>query len=208
MALAMQSGAHRHDNRTWLALSDAGRVDQHIQKCFHTRGSSCLPTCSSSATVTRRAGGPAGCTTWAVTLVRSEGTHMVKSKLKVWGALVAAVAATLVVMSSATAAASAPPVTTPISQIQTANAASPNAISIRFSVSHTGLFVHSATVTNISGPLATPTIINEGNHAVHVGSEIGAGKSYTVGFNRDVANGDTICGQVGNSPQLCIQLGG
>jgi hypothetical protein len=135
---------------------------------------------------------------------------MVKSKLKVPGALVTAVAATLVLMSSTTAAASALPVTpetTTITQIQMANPASPNAITISFTVSHTGQFVNSATVTNLSGPLATPTITNSGNDAVHVGAKIGEGGHYTVGFMRDVDSGDTICGFVGNSGK-CISLGG
>jgi len=105
--------------------------------------------------------------------------------------------------SAATASSPAQSAPTSTTQIQTATAASPNATSERFAVTRAGLFVQKATLTNVAGSAAKPTITNSGNGAVHVGSAIAAGQSFVVGFNRDVANGDVICGQLAGLPRLC-----
>ena len=73
-------------------------------------------------------------------------------------------------------------------------------------VNGSGLFVRSATVTNQSAPTGVGKILNVDAQVTHIGPRLSPGQSFTVAFNRDVMNGDLICGQVGNSSVPCVTV--
>ncbi|HEX5114635.1 MAG TPA: hypothetical protein VFW65_05505 [Pseudonocardiaceae bacterium] len=69
-----------------------------------------------------------------------------------------------------------------------------------------GLFVDTAEVMNTGAPAGRGRIINVDAGVTHTGPVLNPGQEYTVTFNRTVANGDQICGQVGNSVTPCATI--
>lgn len=88
----------------------------------------------------------------------------------------------------------------------TSTTSDPNSGGVSISVVHSGLFVDTATVSNLGVPAGTAKVINKGDGSTHTGPRIGNNESWTYTFNRDVKNGDVICGQVGNSVEPCVTI--
>jgi hypothetical protein len=76
-----------------------------------------------------------------------------------------------------------------------------------------GLYVQSATVTNVDEPIGYGWIENEGDGVKHRSPHRlppggGSASSWTYNFNRDVKNDDEICAWIGSVPSVkaCAQI--
>lgn len=107
-------------------------------------------------------------------------------------------AAATMVLGAGVASASTTSTAVPNSSV---NCAPPLAPRVCLDINGSGLFVQSATVVNVGESTGYGYIENLGDSKTHRSpTRLQQGQSWTYPFNRDLANGDRICGWIGSNP--------